>query len=168
MKYKLDYKPTKVQKLFHASEAFETYFTGPPACGKTKAIVMEGLRRCLDADGSHAFIFTHDYALLRERLLPEAARSIPKNLSKYYKKDSTFNLVNGSIIHFSFIRNYEDVYRYMGCVFQWLIIDDLKRFNLEAYEFLKTRLRAPASMGIEPKIRCTVEFFRCEIIEYDR
>ena len=52
--YRVSYEPTAKQKLFHASRADEVLFGGAAGGGKSKAIVMDALFRCLLYPKTHA------------------------------------------------------------------------------------------------------------------
>ena len=43
----INYEPTPKQRMFHASKANEILYGGAAGGGKTKAIVMDALFRCL-------------------------------------------------------------------------------------------------------------------------
>ena len=59
--YRLNYQPTPKQCLFHASCADEVLFGGAAGGGKSKAIVMDALFRCLMYPKTHAYIFRRTY-----------------------------------------------------------------------------------------------------------
>ena len=52
--YRVVYEPTEKQKLFHASCADEVLFGGAAGGGKSRAIVMDALLRCLMYPRTHA------------------------------------------------------------------------------------------------------------------
>lgn len=151
----IEYEPTEKQRLFHSSDANEVLFGGAAGGGKSKAIVMEALQRCLDVPGSRAYLFRRTYPELRDSLIREARASIPPEIGKYSTTTHDLTLVNGSMMHFRYCRNIEDARLYQGAEFHWLLIDELTHFDREVYDFLKTRLRAPKCLGIEPRVRCT-------------
>ena len=152
---KLDYKPTKKQKLFHRSQAGEVLYGGAAGGGKSKAIVMEAFIDALENPNTHSYLFRKTYPELRDTLIKEALSSIPKSLGTYTSSTHDFKLKNGSVLHFRHCRNLQDAYRYQGTEMHRLYIDELTHFTTDTYEYLKTRVRAPKSVGVETRIRCT-------------
>ena len=82
MTIEIDYTPTQKQRLFHTSSADEVLFGGAAGGGKSKACVMEALILCLRHPETHAYLFRRSYPELRDTLILEALRSIPKGLGK--------------------------------------------------------------------------------------
>jgi len=150
----IGYTPTPKQVLFHTTRANEVLYGGAAGGGKSKAIVMDALARCLTFPGTHAYMFRRTYTELEDTLIKEAKASYPKELGKYNVGRHDFELKNGSVIHFRHCSSVQDMYNYAGAEIHWLYIDELTSFELEIYNFLKTRLRAKRSLGIEPVVRC--------------
>ena len=155
MTIEIDYTPTQKQRLFHSSSADEVLFGGAAGGGKSKACVMEALILCLRHPETHAYLFRRSYPELRDTLILEALRSIPKGLGKYSGERHDFNLRNGSVLHFRYCSGMKDVTRYQGVEIHWLIIDELTHFEQGVYDYLKTRVRAASALGIRPLVRCT-------------
>ena len=80
MRIRLDYRPTEKQRLFHRSAADEVLFGGAAGGGKSKAVVMEALLRCLEHPGTQAYLFRRTLRELDDTLVAEALRSIPRCL----------------------------------------------------------------------------------------
>lgn len=155
MKLSLDYKPTRKQALFHRATADEVLYGGAAGGGKSRAIVMEALIDALEYPGVQSYLFRRTYPELRETLIREALASIPVQLGHFSESRHDFILRNGSVLHFRFCRNLQDAYRYQGAEMHRLFIDELTHFPQEVYDYLKTRVRVPKSLGVKPKIRCT-------------
>lgn len=153
MDYTIDYSPTPKQRMFHATTADEVLYGGAAGGGKSKAIVMDALFRCLKFAGTHAFIFRRTYAELEDTIIKEAKESYPAGLYKYNGARHEMSLPNGSMIHFRHCAFIADMYNYKGAEIQWLYFDELTSFEFEIYDFLKTRLRAKKSLGIVPCVR---------------
>jgi len=151
--YVIDYKPTPKQAMFHATTADEVLYGGAAGGGKSKAIVMDALFRCLLFPGTHAFIFRRTYAELEDTIIKEAKESYPAGLAKYNGARHEMVLPNNSVIHFRHCAFVADMYNYKGAEIQWLYFDELTSFEFEIYDFLKTRLRAKKSLGIVPCVR---------------
>lgn len=150
----IDYSPTPKQCLFHTSTANEVLYGGAAGGGKSKAIVMDALARCLRYPETHAFMFRRTYTELEDTLIKEAKSSYPKAIANYNVGRHDMELLNGSVIHFRHCSAVADMYNYAGAEIHWLYIDELTSFEKEIYDFLKTRLRAKKSLGIEPVVRC--------------
>ena len=151
--FRIEYSPTPKQRMFHASKADEILFGGAAGGGKSKAIVMDALMRCLQYPMTHAFIFRRTYAELEDTVIKEARESYPEGLGTYNGSRHEIALPNGSVIHFRHCAHPSDRFIYKGAEIQWLYFDELTSFEAEVYDFLKTRLRAKKSLGIRPCIR---------------
>ncbi len=151
--YCIAYSPTPKQRLFHASTADEVLFGGAAGGGKSKAIVMDALLRCLCYGGTHAYIFRRTYGELEDTIIREARDSYPEGLGRYNAARHEIALPNGSVIHFRHCAHRDDMYAYKGAEIQWLYFDELTSFELDVYDFLKTRLRARRSLNIRPCVR---------------
>lgn len=155
MKVFLDYEPTPKQRLFHNSKADEVLFGGAAGGGKSKAVVMDALFRCMKWPNTHAYIFRRTYRELEDSIIKEARLSIPNILGRYNSGRHEYHLINGSYIHFRHCESVKDMYQYKGQEIQWLYFDELTTFEYEIYDFLKTRLRAKKSLNMVPLVRCT-------------
>jgi len=149
----INYQPTEKQKLFHASNANEILFGGAAGGGKTKAIIMDALFRCLRSPGTTACIFRRTFRELEDTDVKEAMASYPEGLAKYNAGRHEFQLVNGSKILFRHCENEADRFKYSGIEIQFLYFDELTSFEQTIYDFIKTRLRAKKSLGVVPIIR---------------
>lgn len=153
MNVTINYQPTEKQRIFHSSPANEVLYGGAAGGGKTKALVMDALFRCLKYPGTTAAIFRRTYRELEDTDIKEAQASYPKAIAKYNAGRHEFSLMNGSKIIFRHCENPADRFNYSGIEIQFLYFDELTSFEKEIYDFLKTRLRAAKALGVTPIVR---------------
>lgn len=149
----INYKPTPKQAMFHASKANEILYGGAAGGGKTKALIMDALFRCLKNPGTTAVIFRRSYRELEDTDIKEAQASYPDGLATYNAGRHEYVLVNGSKILFRHCENEADRFKYSGIEIQFLYFDELTSFEQVIYDFIKTRLRAKKSLGVVPIVR---------------
>ena len=124
-----------------------------PEGGKTKALIMDALFRCLKNPGTTACIFRRTYQELEDTDIKEAQASYPDGLATYNAGRHEYRLVNGSKILFRHCENEADRFKYSGIEIQFLYFDELTSFEQVVYDFIKTRLRAKKSLGDVPIVR---------------
>ena len=149
----INYQPTPKQSMFHASKANEILYGGAAGGGKTKALIMDALFRCLKWPGSTAVIFRRTYQELEDTDIKEAQASYPEGLAVYNAGRHEYRLVNGSKILFRHCENEADRFKYSGLEAQHMYFDELTTFEQVVYDFLKTRLRAKKSLGCVPIVK---------------
>ena len=155
MKLEMDDSPTRRQRAFHESREDEVLYGGAAGGGKSCAVVMDAFFRCARHPGTVAYLFRRTYRELEDTLIAEAIRRIPAQVYRYSASAHEMRLVNGSCLRFRHCQNEADRFQYQGAEIHWLYIDELTHFTKAIYDFLRSRVRAEASLGIRPVVRCT-------------
>lgn len=152
---RIDYAPTPRQTLFHLCSADECLYGGAAGGGKSRAVVMEALIRCLETPRVRAYLFRRTFRELEDTLIAEACAAIPAALGRYVAASHEFRFRNGSVMRFRHCQHDRDRFRYQGAEMDYLFIDELTHFTQTVYDYLKTRLRTRKTTGIRPVVRCT-------------
>lgn len=153
MNIALDYRPTKKQKAFHASDADEVLYGGAAGGGKSYAICWDAFMRCLKWPKTHAFLFRRTFPELEMTLVKTIQQIVPTQLGVYTQSFHEMRLINGSVLHFCHLSTEADLNKYYGAEIHWLYFDELTHFTKGMYDLLRTRLRAEKKLGITPCVR---------------
>lgn len=142
----LGYTPTPKQAEFHAATEFDVLYGGSAGAGKTKALVMEGIRACIRHPGITVGAIRRSYPELEESLLAEL-RLLLGDLSELYGaryNEATHDLrfANGSLIRFRHVGNMADATKRQGGEYQLLLFDERTLTPPDPVAFLYSRLRS--------------------------
>ncbi|MQS14511.1 hypothetical protein F7Q99_20135 [Streptomyces kaniharaensis] len=140
----LGYEPTGRQREFHNAAEFDVLYGGAAGGGKTKALLMEGIRACIRYPGLRVGAFRRTYPELKESLLAELAQAeyaaplgAVWNASEY-----ELRFPNGSLLMFRYAESLKDATRRQGGQYQLILFDERTLTAPEVCAFLESRLRS--------------------------
>lgn len=141
---KLGYVPTPKQQEFHDATEYDVLFGGAAGPGKSLALLMEGLRACVNYPRIRVGAFRRTFPELEESLLAElASYSYAAVLDATY--DSThhdLNFANGSKLMFRYAENLKDATRRQGGQYQLLLFDERTLTPPAVVRYLCSRVRS--------------------------
>jgi hypothetical protein len=132
------------QELFHSATEFDVLYGGAAGGGKTKALLMEGLKACVRYPGLRVGAFRRTFGELEESLLAELAEvEFAKAIGGHWH-GSKYNLLfpNGSRLMFRYAESVQDATRRQGGQYQLLLFDERTLTNPNVVSFLESRLRS--------------------------
>ncbi|MFD1145960.1 terminase large subunit domain-containing protein [Saccharothrix hoggarensis] len=132
------------QEQFHAATEFDVLYGGAAGGGKTKALLMEGLRACVRYPGLRVGAFRRTYPELEESLLAELTEvGFAKALGAHWN-GTKYNLLfpNGSRLMFRYAETLQDATRRQGGQYQLLLFDERTLTPPNVISFLESRLRS--------------------------
>ena len=149
----INYVPNKKQELFHASSCEEVVYGGAKGGGKSCALVMEALAYGLENAGAEMYIFRETYDDLEANIIKEWKEKVPKELYTYKEGKYAATLINGTVLKFRYIRNFQDAESYQGRSMDWIGVDELTKHEERSIQVLLSCLRSPK--GFKPRFRGT-------------
>ncbi len=142
----LGYTPTPKQQQFHDATEFDVLYGGSAGAGKTRALVMEGIRACVQYPGITVGAIRRSYPELEESLLAEL-RVMLGDLTalcgaRYNESSHDLRFGNGSLIRFRHVGNMADATKRQGGEYQLLLFDERTLTPPDPVAFLYSRLRS--------------------------
>ena len=136
---KLRYVPTPKQALFHSSEEYDVAFGGSRGSGKSLALLVDGINRCVHVPGLRALLLRKTYGELKQTLLQELARHrFAKQLGASWNgSDFLLSFQNGSLLQLGYLDSLSDVERYQGTSWGLILVDELTLMLPAAMEILR-------------------------------
>jgi hypothetical protein len=153
MNIDIQYEPNEKQIKFHEAAAEEVVYGGAKGGGKSCALVMEALAYGLENAGANMYIFRETYDDLEANIIREWKEKVPKELYTYNESKHIASLLNGTKMHFRYIRNFQDAEGYQGRSMDWIGVDELTKHEERSIQVLLSCLRSPK--GFKPTFRGT-------------
>lgn len=114
---------------------------------------MEALAYGLENAGAEMYIFRETYDDLEANIIREWKEKVPKELYEYKEGKYTATLINGTVLKFRYIRNFQDAEGYQGRSMDWIGVDELTKHEEASIQVLLSCLRSPK--GFKPRFRGT-------------
>lgn len=139
------YVPNERQAEFHAATEFDVVYGGSRGGGKTKALLMEGIKLCHERPGLRALLIRQSYTQLRKTIVNKelAAMGFARRIGcKWNGSDFLLTFPNGSLLQLGYCDSIADATLYQGTEWGLLMVDELTLIVPEALPILRETLRS--------------------------
>lgn len=152
----LGYTPTAKQAEFHAAGEYDVLYGGAAGGGKTKALLMEGLRACAQHPGIRIAAVRRTMVEHKESLLAEL-ETVELHLigARYNGQDHEVRFVNRSVLRFIYLEDMIDATRRQGGQYQMLLFDEVTLTPPNVVGYLRSRMRSGRPDLPPPRVRST-------------
>lgn len=139
----IDYIPNDKQSIFHQSNSDEAVYGGAKGGGKSCGLIMEAMMYGLEYPSANIYLFRETYPDLEDTLIQEWKEKVPSELYIWNGKRTEAKLINGTIIRFRYVRNFDDAHGYQGRSMDFIGIDELTSHEERVVQELLSCLRSP-------------------------
>lgn len=139
-------KQALAEQLSH--EADELLFGGAAGGGKSEWLIHHGIAEMMKHPRNRGVIFRRNMPSLQRSLIPRS-RAILEGVAHWNGQENTWTFPNKSVLEFAHMQHDDTVHRYQGAEYGFVGFEEITEFYESQWEYLLTRLRAPAD-GIRP------------------
>lgn len=147
-------RPNSLPQLqFIQSTAFECFYAGSNAAGKTFALLLAAAK---NHENPHynAVIFRNTMGEVTRVLIEESKKLYPHLGATYNHRMNCWIFPSGAKVYFSYMEKNDDIQRHLGAEYQFIGFDELVTFDEEHFTGLMKRLRS-SKTDIPRVIRAT-------------
>lgn len=131
-----------------AEQADEVLYGGAAGGGKTEWLIAYMGEEMERHPSNRGVIFRRVYPSLARSVIPRA-KDMFAGRARWNGNDSTFSWPNGSVLQMSHLQHEDSVRDHQGAEYGVIGFEEVTEFLRRQYEFMLSRLRAPAD-GIRP------------------
>jgi hypothetical protein len=131
-----------------AEQVDEVLYGGAAGGGKTEWLIAYMGEEMERHPGNRGVIFRRVYPSLSRSVIPRA-KDMYAGRARWNGNDSTFTWPNGSVLQMSHLQYLDSVRDHQGAEYGVIGFEEITEFLKKQYEFMLSRLRAPAD-GIRP------------------
>jgi hypothetical protein len=140
--FRLPYKPTPKQLLFHTTVAQYRLFGGMVGGGKSTALRWECFAQCLAIPRWTALLLRRTSKELEDNHISKMRLEMPQELATYNEQDGVLTFFNGSTMRFGHIQTKRDLHIYQGGEYGVIAPDELTNtLAFDEFTFLTSRNR---------------------------
>ena len=135
-------KQAEAERL--ADAVHELLFGGAVGGGKSEWLLHHMVAEMERHPGNRGLILRRDMARLGRSILPRA-EAVLAGRAKPNRNEHTFTFPNGSVLEFGHVQYEHSVHQYSGAEYGVIAFEEVTEFLEAQWEFLSTRVRAPAA-----------------------